>query len=188
MFMSCIRIKTVVLSSYKLVSGNFMKDYTTVYTYIPNSTFPFWAFGLIFIIISVVVARAYYKIRGTILNIQTIGALIMFTFALLWTIVVFIAEDSSKSFVKDAIATKKIKIVEGVVTQFDPMPSGGHKEESFSVNNVRFEYSDFLVIQGFNNTKSHGGPINGDGDSVRISYYTKDNDNYIVKLEIKNYH
>jgi hypothetical protein len=165
-----------------------MKDYTTVYTYILNSTFPFWAFGLIFIIISLVVARAYYKIRGTILNIQTIGALIMFTFALLWTIVVFIADDDSKSFVKDAIANKKIKIVEGVITQFDPMPSGGHKEESFSVNNVRFEYSDFLVIQGFNNTKSYGGPINGDGDSVRISYYTKDNDNYIVKLEIKNYH
>ena len=164
-----------------------MKDYTTVYTYIPNSTFPFWAFGLIFVIISLVIARAFYKIHGTILDIRTLGALIMLAFAFFWTISVFIIEDNSKSIAIDSIANKKLKIAEGVVTKFDPMPAGGHKHESFSVDNVYFEYSDFNIIEGFNNTKSHGGPINGDGDSVRINYYTKDNNNYIVKLEIKNY-
>lgn len=162
-----------------------MKEYTTVYNYISDTTFPFWTFGLIFIFISLLLARAYYKIHQTVFNIKTIFALIMFTFAFFWSTVVYISENHSKRFVKNIIATKKLKNVEGAVTHFDPMPFGGHKEESFSVNNVHFKYSDFLVIQGFHNTKSHGGPINGNGDSVRISYYTKNNDNYIVKLEIK---
>jgi hypothetical protein len=162
-----------------------MKDYTTVYTYIPNSTFPFWAFGLIFIFISLLLARAFYKIHGTILNIKSIFALIMFSFSLFWTLVVYFGDAKSKNFATESIANGKLKVTEGIITNFDPMPGGGHKMESFSVNNVYFEYSDFLVIEGFNNTKSHGGPINGDGDSVRISYYTKDNDNYIVKLELK---
>ena len=64
----------------------------------------------------------------------------------------------------------KYKEVEGYVENFDPMPYGGHKNESFTVNDVKFEYSDFTVTVGFNNTKSHGGPIDS-GKYVRIRYY-----------------
>jgi hypothetical protein len=165
-----------------------MSDYTTVYTYIPNSTFPFWTLGLIFILISLLVARAFYKINATIFNFSTIVALFMFSYALTWTVEAFKDEKKSKIIAAQSIANKTVKIIEGVVTNFDPMPQSGHKHESFSVNNIYFEYSDFNKIEGFNKTKSHGGPINGNGDSLRITYYTFDNNNYIVKLEIKNYH
>jgi hypothetical protein len=73
-------------------------------------------------------------------------------------------------------------IITGNVAEFDPMPYGGHKMESFSVNEVHFEYSDYDLSQcGFNNTASHGGPIK-EGLPVRISY----KDGRILILEIKN--
>jgi hypothetical protein len=61
-------------------------------------------------------------------------------------------------------------IITGTVTDFDPMPYGGHKSENFSVDGVHFEYSDFDLSKcGFNNTTSHGGPI-VKGLPVRIGY------------------
>jgi len=71
-------------------------------------------------------------------------------------------------------------VVEGPVEQFDPMPKEGHKRESFTVNDVLFEYSDYELSPGFNNTSSHGGPIIN-GLQVRISYIG----HYIVKLEVQ---
>jgi hypothetical protein len=59
------------------------------------------------------------------------------------------------------------------------MPKSGHKMESFTVNGVKFEYSDFVVTPGFNNATSHGGPIR-EGLPVRISHI----DNTILKLEV----
>jgi hypothetical protein len=49
------------------------------------------------------------------------------------------------------------------------MPYGGHETESFTVKNEKFEYSDFIFNSAFNNTKSHGGPIDS-GKYVRIWY------------------
>jgi hypothetical protein len=62
------------------------------------------------------------------------------------------------------------EVVEGTVEQFHPMPHHGHSLESFTVNGVRFDYSDFDESKpGFNNTTSHGGPIRA-GMRVRIHY------------------
>jgi hypothetical protein len=51
------------------------------------------------------------------------------------------------------------QLVEGIVTDFHPMPYEGHQEECFSVQDRRFCYSDYVVAPGFRNTASHGGPI-----------------------------
>lgn len=69
--------------------------------------------------------------------------------------------------------------VEGIVEEFDPMPKGGHKNESFKVNGVKFEYSDFDISPGFHNAASHGGPIR-EGLFVRVSHIG----DTIVKLEV----
>ena len=60
-------------------------------------------------------------------------------------------------------------LVEGVVTDFHPMPYEGHEDECFSVATQRFCYSDYIVTPGFRNTASHGGPIRA-GLRVRIAY------------------
>ncbi|KKD61633.1 hypothetical protein RN22_04565 [Grimontia sp. AD028] len=71
-------------------------------------------------------------------------------------------------------------VVEGYVEDFNSMPYTGRQRETFSVNGIRFSYSDSIVTPAFNNTASHGGPIR-EGKYVRISYI----DNDIIKLELR---
>ena len=79
------------------------------------------------------------------------------------------------------IQTNRYSVIEGEVKNFVPMPYDGHANESFVVNGVRFEYSDYnLSSGGFNNTASHGGPIKA-GLWVRIAY----NHDVILRLEIR---
>jgi hypothetical protein len=73
----------------------------------------------------------------------------------------------------------RCQVVEGVVTEFHPMPPTGHDVESFVIAGKRFQYSDFLHRAGFNQTSSHGGPIH-EGALVRIYYLGED----IAKLEV----
>jgi hypothetical protein len=80
---------------------------------------------------------------------------------------------------RNALEARHYAVVEGLVTNFVPMPYGGHSEESFTVGGKTFTYSDFNLTAGFNNTRSHGGPIDA-GELVRVSYIG----NTILRLEI----
>ena len=62
------------------------------------------------------------------------------------------------------------EIVEGYVENFDPMPEVGHKQESFTIDGVRFEYSDYEIRSGYHNARSLGGVITGDGQHLKIGY------------------
>ncbi len=73
----------------------------------------------------------------------------------------------------------KCEVVEGVVTQFHPMPAREHDSESFVVARKRFHYSDYSMTAGFHQSVQHGGPIH-EGLQVRIHYLGND----IAKLEI----
>ena len=77
------------------------------------------------------------------------------------------------------------EVVEGYVENFDPMPHNGHTRESFEINDVYFEYSDYNVTSGYRNTKSHGGVITGDGQYLKIGYvyYNSTYGNIIVYIE-----
>lgn len=102
-----------------------------------------------------------------------------FGFAVLWTITVTYFTFSDYSSLAKAQANNKFQVVEGVVTEFRPMPVTGHAMERFCVSGKCFEYSDYVSAAGFNNTSSHGGPIH-EGLQVRVSYIG----NSILKLEI----
>ena len=73
----------------------------------------------------------------------------------------------------------RCEIIDGIVSDFHPMNYSGHEEEWFVVDGKRFEYSDYIVSPGFNNTASHGGPIRK-GIRVRVHYRGND----IAKLEV----
>lgn len=62
------------------------------------------------------------------------------------------------------------QIVEGYVEDFHPMPAQGHDQESFTVNGVEFEYSDYTEQFGYHNARSLGGVITGDGQHLKIGY------------------
>ena len=108
-----------------------------------------------------------------------------FLFALTWTAIAGTTLFSRHLDLRNASMRGECTIVEGVVENFAPMPYGGHAMESFTVDGVRFEYSDYVINGGFNNTQSHGGPIY-EGQRVRVCYMsraTPDGD-VIVRLEI----
>lgn len=101
-------------------------------------------------------------------------------FATLWILVAFAGTYSGYSKLAAAYETGNFDVVEGVVVDFRPMPKGGRPHERFAVEGVTFTYSDYNVVPGFNNAKSHGGPID-DGIYVRVSYVG----NSILKLEVE---
>ena len=101
------------------------------------------------------------------------------TFAALWTATATVAIGAECRRCVRGGAAETTHVVEGPVRDFVPMPYTGHSLERFTVNGVRFSYSDFVITCGFNNTASHGGPI-GAGRLVRIHH----DDNLILKLEV----
>lgn len=108
-----------------------------------------------------------------------------------WVIILFVAVFAGKyqldmyNTVMNAYKNGEYQIVEGYVENFDPMPSEGHKEESFDINGVHFSYSDYTVMTGYHNAKSKGGVITGDGQYLRIGYiyYNEYIGNIIVYIE-----
>jgi hypothetical protein len=80
---------------------------------------------------------------------------------------------------RNAARDGRYEVVEGQVREFVPMPYEGHARESFVVDGHRFSYSDYDLTMGFNQSRSHGGPIR-EGLQVRIAHV----DGKIVKLEI----
>jgi hypothetical protein len=102
-----------------------------------------------------------------------------FLFSLFWTTVAFIWQGGDYLAARRALSSGSYATAEGRVTDFVPMPYEGHARESFVVDGQRFEYSDYKVTPGFNQTRSHGGPIS-EGVYVRIAHQ----DGIILRLEI----
>jgi len=149
------------------------------------------AFGLIFVAIGIVIAAFPTIIKATgipFVDFQSGGRKIFrfafLSFAVLWTVIVFAGTYSRHFRHESLVQTNTCRVVEGAVEHFTPMPYQGHPVESFSVSGISFRYSDFVVTGGFNNTSSHGGPVNGNS-YVRICY--DPTDGAILRLEIQDF-
>lgn len=106
-------------------------------------------------------------------------------FALLIVLLTLPSSISTRTKTNQIFENKEYQVIEGTIENFHPMPHSGHDMESFTINDVYFEYSDFVIHYGFNNTASHGEPIKRNGQQVRLSYITKNGDNRILKIELK---
>lgn len=100
-------------------------------------------------------------------------------FFLLFTLIVAAMQFVRQRNLIDAVRQGRATTVEGPVTNFRPMPYAGHGMERFCVAANCFEYSDFVLTAGFNNTRSHGGPIR-EGLPVRVTFVG----DTIVRLEV----
>jgi hypothetical protein len=163
-----------------------MNDYNIVYDYSEETMNFDWLLGVVFILAGFGITYYQYKTKGKITAYKGIFGICFMGVATLWTVWVGYIQFSGYIQAHKIIKQKTYTVVEGDIGNFDPMPASGHKHESFTVQGVRFEYSDFEIVEGFNNTKSHGGPIRGNGQKVRITYYTVRDRNLILKLEIRN--
>jgi len=98
--------------------------------------------------------------------------------ATLWTVAVFAATFVDYRKAVDALHNGEAKVVEGRVDHYSQIPG---KSESFGVNDVKFWYSDGVIIAGFNHTAFDGGPIR-QGLPVKIWYWH----GQILRLKIKS--
>jgi hypothetical protein len=90
------------------------------------------------------------------------------------------------SISKNQHSPKLEKIVEGEVKEFHAMPEEGHDVEHFLVNGIYFEYSGYVKGTYFSHSSCFGGPINEDGQFVRLTYITNSaGENKITKVEVK---
>jgi hypothetical protein len=153
-------------------------EYVTVYQISKQSTD--WSFvlaGSIPLIVGIVIIlgkrRFKWKQPHWFLPIFACG------FGLLWLCTAGLSVLHEDSLALTAYQKGDFQFVEGIVTDFHPMPYEGHQEECFSVQDKRFCYSDYVIAPGFRNTASHGGPIRS-GLPVRIAY----SGNVILRLDI----
>ena|SRR5438067_4490624 len=100
-------------------------------------------------------------------------------FIALWLLIWVVGTGTQYFSLRRALQSGQCAVVEGIVTDFQPMPSTGHGNESFTVSGVHFSYSDFSITPGFRRTNYRGGPMRA-GLHVRIHYRGKD----IARLEI----
>src|SRR5216683_4056122 len=131
----------------------------------------FSAFGLIFVAVGIVILvfpRFLKAVGIPYLNLQSrFSRYFDLGFAILWTTLFFSLTYLGYLHHRSLAQENRCRAVEGPVEHFVPMAYGGHAQETFYVSGVRFGYSDFEITDGFNNTSSHGGPINA-SSYVRI--------------------
>ncbi len=69
-----------------------------------------------------------------------------------------------------ALENGDIHCVEGYIENFHPMPYEGHDVEHFEIDGIYFEYTDYEIMNGYNQTSSHGGVITENGQYLKIKY------------------
>ncbi len=160
-----------------------MQEYTTVFDLaeVGYRQWPFAAFGLLFVAVGVLLVRYRRQLpaRGPGW-FRSAFSFVFLGFSILWTTIAFASSYGQFRLLESALREGHVAVVEGPVENFIPMPYTGHVMESFTVGGVQFAYSDYVVTAGFNNTRSHGGPIQP-GRYVRVSYVRGD----IVRLEVR---
>lgn len=100
-------------------------------------------------------------------------------------LLIFLGTQFSDNFKARHIIRKgTFTIVEGKPQNYHPMPKDGHDVESFDIEGVHFEYSDFHPKFGYSNAASLGGVIRPE-NYYRITYLEEPYNNAIIKIEIK---
>ena len=153
-------------------------DYATAYEISQRAPdWPFACVGFIALIAGVVIICGKRRFKWA--QPHWLFAVFCLVFGFLWVSVVGFSTINADSSAYSAYRNGEYQTVEGIVTDFHPMPYEGHQDECFSVADQRFCYSDYEIAPGFHNATSHGGPIRA-GLPVRISY----RDSRILKLEV----
>jgi hypothetical protein len=180
----------VVLKNVTIIDKK-MK-YETLFEYIPGISKVFYLIPLLFftvasiVIIVYIIRRTKYALRRQVVLFffyLVAGILSIISISMIINTPKILCQEKK---IKDMLRTKEYSIVEGVVENYELRESNGRYFESFSISNVRFEYSDYNKVDGFYQTSKNNGPIKENGQFFKISYYTKDAENLILRIENKD--
>ena len=163
-------------------------DYKTVFEITDKGFEMITLMPLLFVIVGIGISWfniKYNKSTSSKRKFTIVFGFIFSGFALIMLLLTVPSSIANRNKTKKIFENKEYQIVEGIIEDFHPMPYSGHEHESFTVNSVHFEYSDYYIFYGFNNTASHGGPLKQNGQEVRLSYITVNGENRILKIELK---
>ena len=132
--------------------------------------------GSIFVCIGTVFFLCRRSFRGVL---KVWFPIFFFGFSVSWTIAFLALTWTDYYKLSSALSESRCQVVEGTITQFHPMPVGGHDVESFVVSGKRFEYSDWTITSAFHQSSTYGGPLR-EGMRARI-YFLRDD---IARIEI----
>lgn len=146
----------------------------------------FWLipiFMMIFIAVFPVIWKKSWEGKYTIINYKAVKVFCTccFIFVLLFSAILGLSQMHIYKETVGAYKNGDYEIVEGYVQDFIPYVRGS--DESFTINDASFSYSDYGIQQGYNNTKSHGGVVTGNGQHLRIGYVNYNGKNIIVYIE-----
>ena len=128
---------------------------------------------------------AYIYHKG--LKKYKIATITITSLAILISLLVAISQYIEYKQIVALIEKKDIQVEQGKIAQYQPIDLSNHGSfETFSINGVKFAYSDYHRISGYHHACINGGLICEEGQEIRVSYYTKKEINYIIKLEILN--
>lgn len=151
--------------------------------------FDYFDFALNFVLmaacLTIFVKCKNIKYKDTRYEIVKIISILCFGFLLLFNAIDITSSLDMHKKIAKQYEVGNYEIVEGFVEDFVPMPYEGHGNESFEINGVKFSYSDYIELCGYNNAKSHGGVIEGNGQHLKIGYiyYDSSYGNIIVYIE-----
>jgi hypothetical protein len=153
-------------------------EYNVVFDVTQSGYRQWWfpAFGLIFVAVG---SGMLFFRRRLPARTPRFFPYVFLGFAIVWTLGAFVGTLRDYLRLNSALREGRCEVIAGVVSDFHPMPFNGHQMEWFTVGDRRFQYSDFVVSAGFNNTASHGGPIHK-GVQVRVHHFG----NEIARLEV----
>lgn len=167
-------------------------DYTTFYEFTPRSSNLFHLIGILLFVLAGFGFAFYTKRSDREFSLfrrlkiffgYLIGGIALIMFLL--SVIKIPKIISYERELNEIIDNQNFLIVQGEIENFSHRNVNGQTFESFTVQGEKFEYSDYIVIDGFHQTSENNGPIRGNGQQVRISYKVSDNENLIMKLEIK---
>jgi hypothetical protein len=168
-------------------------DYQTFYEYQPVS-FDFGRLLLLLVLSCLGYGLAYYTKKG-IANYSLRRQIYIFTGYLICGFFALFAIvnlskipriiDTRRDFYR-IIESKNYSVVEGETMDYCPMSLVKQDNVKYTVNGIPFIFTDFTIPNDvYHGIKINTGPITRNGQKVRISYITRNNNNYIFKIEIK---
>jgi hypothetical protein len=148
---------------------------------------PLGLIGLIFVAVAMMmllvdapdIEQRSLPSRSPLVRERLIRGRFFLGFAIVYTAIFPVVTLSQHWETQKLLRNPHLAVAEGPVTDFIPMPASGHAMETFKVQGQNFSYSDFVIVPGFHNATSHGGPIR-DGLNVRVTHVG----NVILKIEV----
>ena len=159
-----------------------LNNYKVVYDYIldPNS---FSLADKMLIPMGGALLLVYIYYKG--LKKYKIATIIITSAAILLSALVGISQYMGYKEIIAQIENGDVHIAEGKISNYKPIDPSKHESlESFLLNGIQFAYSDYHRISGYHHACANGGIICVENQEVRLSYYTREGLNYIIKIEL----